>query len=46
MKLQKLTLNSSYISIVKTTSEQPPQELANPKDQANDITSVDAIISN
>ena len=35
-----------YINIVKTTCGQPPQELGNPKDQANDIASVDAIISN
>ena len=40
------TLNSHYINIVKTTCGQPPQTLGNPKDQANDIASVDAIISN
>ena len=40
------TLNSHYINIVKTTCGQPPQALGNPKDQANDIASVDAIISN
>ena len=28
------------------TCGQPPQALGNPKDQANDIASVDAIISN
>ena len=28
------------------TRGQPPQALDNPKDQANDIASVDAIISN
>ena len=37
----KLTVN-----IVKTTCGQPPQTLGNPKDQANDIASVDAIINN
>ena len=40
------TLNSHYINIVETTCGQPPQALGNPKDQANDIASVDAIISN
>ena len=40
------TLNSHYINIIKTTCEQPPQALGNPKDQANDIASVDAIINN
>ena len=40
------TLNSHYINIVKTTCGQPPQALGNPKDQANDIASVDAIINN
>ena len=40
------TLNSHYINIVKTTCGQPPQTLGNPKDQANDIASVDAIINN
>ena len=40
------TLNSHYISIVKTTCGQPPQALDNPKDHANDIASVDAIINN
>ena len=38
------TLNSHYINIVETTCGQPPQALGNPKDQANDIASVDAII--
>ena len=40
------TLNSHYVNIVKTTCGQPPQALGNPKDQANDIASVDAIINN
>ena len=40
------TLNSHYINIIKTICEQPPQALGNPKDQANDIASVDAIINN
>ena len=40
------TLNSHYINIVKTTRGQPPQSLGNPKDQENDMASVDAIISN
>ena len=40
------TLNSHYTNIVKTTCGEPPQALGNPKDQANDIASVDAIISN
>ena len=40
------TLNSHYINIVVTTCGQPPQALGNPKDQANDIALVDAIISN
>ena len=40
------TLNSHYINIVKTTCGQPPQALGNPKDQANDTASVDAIINN
>ena len=40
------TSNSHYINIVKTTWGQPPQALGNPKDRANDIASVDAIISN
>ena len=39
------TLNSHYINIVQTTCGQPPQALHNPKDQANDIDSVDTIIS-
>ena len=39
-------LNSHYIKIVKMTCGQPPQALGNPKDQTNDIASVDAIISN
>ena len=34
------------LNIVKTTCGQPPQTLGNPKDQANDIASVDAIINN
>ena len=38
------TLNSHYINIVETTCGQPPQALGNPKDQANDIASVDAIV--
>ena len=37
------SLNSYYINIVKTTS---PPALGNPKDQENEIASVDAIISN
>ena len=40
------TLNSHYTNIVKTTCGEPPQTLGNPKDQANDIASVDAIINN
>ena len=40
------TLNSHYINIVKTTCGQPPQTLGNPKDQANNIASVDAITDN
>ena len=40
------TLNSHYINIVKTSCGQTSQALGNPKDQANDITSVDAIINN
>ena len=40
------TLNSHYINIVETTYVQPPHALGNPKDRANGITSVDAIISN
>ena len=40
------TLNSHYINIVKMTRGQPPQTLGNPKDQASDLASVDAIISN
>ena len=40
------TLNSHYINIIKTICEQPPQALGSPKDQANDIASVDAIINN
>ena len=39
-------LNLHYINIVETTCGKPPQALGNPKDQANDIASVDAIISN
>ena len=38
------TLNSHYINIVETTFGQPQQPLGNPKDQANDIATVDAII--
>ena len=40
------TLNSHYINVVKTTFGQPRQALGDPKDQANDIASVDAIINN
>ena len=40
------TLNSHYVHIVETTCGEPPQALGNLKDQANDIASVDAIISN
>ena len=40
------TLNSHYTNIVKTTCGEPQQALGNPKDQANDIASVDAIINN
>ena len=40
------TLNSHYINIVETTCGQPPQALDNPKGQANDLASFDAIISN
>ena len=40
------TLNSHYTNIVKTTCGEPPQALGNPKDGANDIASVDAIINN
>ena len=40
------TLNSHYINIIKTICEQPPQALGSPKDLANDIASVDAIINN
>ena len=40
------TLNSHYINIVKMTCGQPPQALDNPKDQANDLASFDAIINN
>ena len=40
------TLNSHYINIVKMTRGQLPQALGNPKDQANDLASFDAIISN
>ena len=36
------TLNSHYINIAKTTCGHPPQALGKPKDQANDIASVDA----
>ena len=39
------TLNSHYTNIVKTTYEPAPQALGNLKYQANDIASVDAIIS-
>ena len=40
------TLNLHYINVVKTTSGQPRHALGDPKDQANDIASVDAIINN
>ena len=40
------TLNSNYINIAETTYVQPPHALGNPKDQANGIASVDAVISN
>ena len=40
------TLNSHYINNVNTTCGQPSQALDNPKDQANDIASVDTIINN
>ena len=40
------TLNSHYIDIVKMTCRQPPEALGTPKDQTNEITSVDAIINN
>ena len=40
------TSNSHDINIVETTGGQPPQALGNPKDQANGVASVDAIISN
>ena len=40
------TLNSHYINIVETNCGQLPQALGNPKGQANDLTSFDAIISN
>ena len=40
------TLNSHYINIVETNCGQLPQALGNPKDQANDLASFDAIISN
>ena len=39
-------LNSLYINIVETTCGQIPQPLGNPKDQANHIAYVNAIISN
>ena len=39
----KLTI---YINIVETACGQPSLALGNPKDQANDIPSLDAIISN
>ena len=39
------TLNSHYMNIVKTTYGPAPQALGNLKYQANDIASVDAIIS-
>ena len=35
----------NYINIARTTCGQPTQALSNPKDQANDIAWVDAIIS-
>ena len=37
---------SPSINIVETSYGQPPQALGNPKDQAYDIASVHAIISN
>ena len=40
------TLNSHYTNIAEATWGEPPQALGKPKDQANHITSVDAIISN
>ena len=40
------TLNSHYINIVKTTCGQPTQAKGYPKNQANDIASVNAITSN
>ena len=40
------TLNSHYTNIAEATCGEPPQALGKPKDQANHITSVDAIISN
>ena len=40
------TLNSYYMNIVETTFGPSPQALGNSRDQANDINSVDAIISN
>ena len=40
------TLNSHYINIVETNCGQLPQTLGNPKDQASDLASFDAIISN
>ena len=39
------TLNSCYINIAGTSFLQPPQTTGNPKDQANSIALVDAIIS-
>ena len=40
------TLKPHYVNIVKTTCGQPPQAFVNPKDQANDIALVGAIIRN
>ena len=40
------TLNSHYINIIETTCGPSSQVLGNSRDQANDIDSVDAIISN
>ena len=40
------TLNSHYINIIETTCGPSSQALGNSRDQANDIDSVDAIISN
>ena len=42
----ELYKNSHYKNIVETTCGQPPRVLGNPKDQANDLALVDAIITN